>query len=82
MLELGFFLSAMKLPIMTCTGVAAINTPATSPPKTLPSDPANDTLNPPVLVRLFSFSKTEKEPDMEMISNRPSYETVPLEKVD
>lgn len=34
----------------TWTGDAAVRTPATQPPKIRPSDPANDTLNPPVLL--------------------------------
>ena len=35
----------------TCTGVAAVKSPATPPPKTRPSDPASDTLKPPVRLR-------------------------------
>ena len=58
----------------TCTGVAAISTPATPPPKTLPSDPAKDTLSPPVLLRLPLLSDIKKEPDKEIISYRPCKE--------
>ena len=52
----------------TCTGEAAVSIPATPPPKTRPSDPANDTLKPPVLLRLPLLSESKIEPDREMIS--------------
>lgn len=52
-------------------GVAAINIPPTPPPKTWPSDPANATLKPPVLLRVPSVSVSRKEPDREIISKRP-----------
>jgi hypothetical protein len=55
----------------TCTGEAAVSIPATPPPKTRPSDPASDTLKPPDLLRLPLLSESKKEPDREMISNRP-----------
>ena len=55
----------------TCTGEAAMSIPATKPPKTRPSDPARDTLNPPLLLRLPLLSESKKEPDSEIISNRP-----------
>lgn len=45
--------------------------PATPPPSTEPSDPAKDTLKPPVLLRLPLFSENKYEPDKEIISNRP-----------
>lgn len=70
-LDFGFFPSAMKLPTITCTGVAAISIPATPPPNTLPSEPASDTLRPLALL-LSLLSDRRKEPDKEMISNRPS----------
>lgn len=75
--EFDFFPSAIKLPTITCTGEAAMSIPATKPPKTRPSDPARDTLNPPLLLRLPLLSESKKEPDSEIISNRPSYVTVP-----
>jgi hypothetical protein len=64
----------------TWTGLAAINKPATTPPTTLPSGPASDTLKPPVLLIIPAFSIGRKDPDNERISNRPyGRETVSLE---
>lgn len=58
----------------TCTGDAAISIPATPPPRTLPSEPANETLKPPVRLQLPLFSESKKEPEREIISKRPCKE--------
>nr|GMC80644.1 hypothetical protein Iba_chr04aCG22280 [Ipomoea batatas] len=55
----------------TCTCDAALSVPATPPPTTLPSAPANDTLKPLGLLRWPSLSENKNEPDNEMISNWP-----------
>ena len=55
----------------TCIGVQAIRTPATPPPKTRPSGPANETLSPPVRVRWPPISCTRNDPDSDSSSNRP-----------
>lgn len=55
----------------TWTGEAAVNKPATPPPKTLPSGPARDTLRPPVRLRWPPVSDRRNDPDSDNISNRP-----------
>lgn len=57
--------------IATCTGLAAINRPATPPPTTRPSGPAKETLMPPDLLRVPPLSLSMNEPDRDRISNRP-----------
>lgn len=52
-------------------GPAAVNRPATPPPITLPSGPASETLNPPVLLLMPLLSETVNDPDKDKISNRP-----------
>lgn len=44
----GIYLAQLGL---TCTGEAAVRSPATPPPRTRPSGPARDTLSPPVRLR-------------------------------
>lgn len=72
---LGFwscwFVPAKKLPTTTWIGVAATNKPATPPPTTRPSGLANDTVIPPVLLRVPSESLGMNDPDSDNISNRP-----------
>lgn len=57
----------------TCTGVAAMSIPDTPPPRTRPSDPARDTLSPPLVLlwSLLSLSTYTNAPDREIISYRP-----------
>lgn len=59
---------------LTWIGLAASNKPATPPPITRPSGPANETLNPPVLLLTPPVSVTVNEPDNERISKRPCRE--------
>lgn len=55
----------------TWTGDAAVRSPATPPPKTRPSGPASNTLNPPVRLRWPPLSERRNEPESDRISNRP-----------
>ena len=48
-----------------------------TPPRTPPSEPAKDTLKLPVLWQLPLSAESKKEPDREVMSNQPSYETAP-----
>ena len=61
----------MKLPTTTWIGVAATSKPATPPPTTRPSGLANDTVIPPVLLRVLSESIGLNDPDSDSISYRP-----------
>lgn len=56
----------------TCTGLAAISSPASVPPTTRPSGLAKEMLMPPVRpTRDPPKSVGVKDPDKERISNRP-----------
>lgn len=55
----------------TSTGVAALQCPATLPPKTQPSIPASDTLRAPFQVCRPAHSGSTYEPDSDKISNGP-----------
>lgn len=55
----------------TWTGEAAVKRPATPPPKTLPSGPANETLKPPILLFWPPLSDSRNDPDNDNISNLP-----------
>ena len=60
-----------KVTQRTCTGEAAVRSPATLPPRTRPSGPASETLSPPVRLRWPPFSDRRNDPDRDSISNRP-----------
>lgn len=61
----------IKKKILTWRGPAAVNKPAIPPPITRPSGPANETLNPPVLLLIPPLSVTVNDPDKDNISKRP-----------
>lgn len=63
--------TCMFMYTLTWIGLAAVNKPAMPPPTTRPSGPANDTLNPPVLLLTPPLSETVKDPVRDNISNRP-----------
>lgn len=56
---------------ITCTGPAATSKPASPPPITRPSGPANEMLIPPDLLFVNPFSVGIYEPVKERISKRP-----------
>lgn len=56
---------------LTWTGPAAINKPASPPPITRPSGPANETLMPPLILFVPPLLLGMKDPDKESISKRP-----------
>jgi hypothetical protein len=57
--------------LQTCTGEAAVRSPATLPPRTRPSGPASETLSPPVRLRWPPSSDRRNDPDRDSISKRP-----------
>lgn len=76
-MEIKFVEICLKSPFrgkskgLTCMGLAATNIPASPPPITRPSGPANETLNPPVLPFTPPLSLTVNEPARVNISKRP-----------
>lgn len=58
----------------TCTGLAAMRSPATPPPTTRPSGPAKETLIPPDLLLVPPASLGMNEPDKDSISKRPCHQ--------